>query len=172
VISSILLGVLLSGSVELTATLGGTTPFGAMELNNRGGISGSVAVGLNQGRNHCELGNELLSLPGNQQPDYTLSIYRVSASYKYAVVNQTEWQLQAGGGIDWNRLTRQLGTIAEHGSVMGVTAAAGYVRSFGHPKFHFELYGSELIDPGQPGGKRTLQDATLIGVRMGVGYEF
>jgi hypothetical protein len=166
-----MLGVLLSGSFDASATLGGAAPFGDLEFNNAGGISGSIGIGYDHGPSHWELANELQRLPGNQQADYALDIYRVSVSYHYALVNKIDWQLRVGGGLDWNSLTRRLGAVTESGSILGGTLALSYVRSFGHPKFLFQLYGSELIDPGQTGVARTVQDATLIGVRLGVGYE-
>ena len=168
----ILLSALLCGSFDASATLGGVAPFGSLEFNHRGGVSGSIGVGLNQGASHWELAGELQRLPGNQQADYNLDLLRVSAGYHYALVNKIDWQLRAGLAVDWNRLTRRLKAATEYGSVFGGTVALTYVRSFGHPKFLFQLYGSELLDPGESGVTRAVQDATIVGARFGVGYEF
>jgi len=135
-------------------------------------MTGSVAVGYNAGRSHWEIGGELLNLPGAQQPTYALNDLRVSPAYHYAFVNKADWQLRGGIGLDWNDLTRTLGSVAENGSVFGSTLTFSYVRRLGHPEFLFQLYGSEMLDPGQGGGNRAAQDATLVGVRIGVGYEF
>jgi hypothetical protein len=74
--------------------------------------------------------------------------------------------------LDWNNLKRHLRTTSETGSVLGGTLAFTYVRSFGHPQFTFQMYGSELLEFGHTGSDRTLVPATLLGVKMGAGYEF
>ena len=89
-----------------------------------------------------------------------------------AIASRIDWQLRAGLSADWNHLTRRLNAVAEQGSVFGGTVALTYVRSFGHPKFLFQLYGSELLDPGESGVTRAVQGATIVGARFGVGYEF
>jgi hypothetical protein len=171
VIAVTLLSFLVTGTFDASATLGGATPFGGLEYYQEGGMTGSVAVGYDHGRSHCELGGELLNLPGAQQPAYALNDFRISPAYHYAFVNRVDWQLRGGIGLDWNDLTRTLGPVAENGSVFGSTVTFSYVRRLGHPEFLLQLYGSEMLDPGQS-GSRAAQDATLIGVRIGVGYEF
>jgi hypothetical protein len=167
-----LLLLLIAGTFDVTGQLGVAAPFGALEFNHRGGIAGAVALGYNTGRNHIELLNELSQLPGNQQPAYSLNNYRVSASYHYALTQTTDGLLRAGFGLDWNNLQRHLNSVNETGSAFGGTLVFTYVRRFGHPQFSFQLFGSELLEFGRAGTDRTLVPATLLGIKMGAGYEF
>jgi hypothetical protein len=167
-----LLLLLLAGTFDVSGQLGVNVPFGSLEFNHKGGIAGAVALGYNTGRSHIELLNELSQLPGNQQPDYSLDNYRLSASYHYALTQTTDWLLRAGLGLDWNNLRRRLNSVSETGSAFGGTLAFTYVRRFGHPQFSFQLFGSELLEFGPAGSDRTLVPATVLGVKMGAGYEF
>jgi hypothetical protein len=172
VITGVLLGLLLGGTFDAGATLGVVAPFGSLEYNQQGGISGSVYAGYNHSRSHLEAGAELTSLPGSQQAAYSLENLRVSAGYHHAFLSKVDWQLRGGIGLDWNRLTRRLGSDTERGSVFGSSLTFSYIRSFGHPKFLFQLYGSELVDAGRGGANDGVSGATLFGARLGVGYEF
>ncbi len=167
-----LLLFLLAGTFDVTGQLGVNAPFGMLEFNHQSGIIGAVALGYNTGRSHIELLNELGQLPGNQQPAYSLTDYRVSASYHYCLTRTTDWLLRAGLGADWNNLRRRLNSVSETGSALGGTLAFTYVRRFGHPQFSFQLYCSELLEFGRAGSDRTLVPATLLGIKMGAGYEF
>ena len=96
----------------------------------------------------------------------------MAASYHYALTMKTDWLVRAGLGLDWNNLRRGLGSVAETGSVIGGTVAFTYLRRFGHPQFSFQLYGSELLEFGRAGSSRTVVPATLVGIKIGAGYEF
>lgn len=167
-----LLLLLLAGTFDVTGQLGVNAPFGSLEFNQAGGILGAVALGYNAGRSHVELLNELSQLPGNQQSDYSLVNDRLSASYHYALTQTTDWILRAGCGLDWNNLRRRLNSVSETGSAFGGTLAFTFVRRFGHPQFSFQLFGSELLEFGSAGRDQTLFPATLLGVKVGAGYEF
>jgi hypothetical protein len=170
--ASFLLALLLIGNYDVGLQIGGVAPLGDLEANHKTGISGSVVLGRNAGPHRWELGIEGLELAGNQQPGYALTDYRLALAYHYALVNKLDWQLRAGLGIDWHNLTRRLNQVSERGSVPGATLTFSYARNFGHPKFLFQLYGSELLEFGRQGDVSTVQSATLVGFRMGVGYEF
>jgi hypothetical protein len=166
-----LLLLLLAGTFDVTGQLGVNAPFGSLEFNHTSGIVGAVALGYDTGRSHIELLNELSQLPGSQQPDYSLVDYRLSASYHYALTRTTDWLTRAGLGLDWNNLRRRLNHVSETGSAFGGTLTFTFVRRFGHPQFSFQLYGSELLEFGPAGTGQTLVPATLLGVKLGAGYE-
>jgi hypothetical protein len=168
---NVLLSLLLAGTFDVTGQLGANAPFGALEFNQRGGITGGIALGYNSGRSRFELLNEFSQLPGSQQAAYSLLNYRLGASYHHALTMKTDWLVRAGLGLDWNNLRRSLGGKAETGSVIGGTVAFTYLRRFGHPQFSFQLFGSELLEFGRAGGNRTVVPATLVGVKIGAGYE-
>jgi hypothetical protein len=169
---SLMLALAFTGTFDVTGQLGVNAPFGALEFNHQGGITGGLVLGYNAGRSHAELLNELSLLPGSQQPAYSLVDYRLGAAYHYALTQTTDWLLRAGLGLDWNNLRRRLGSVTETGSVMGGTLAFTYVRRFGHPQFSFQLFGSELLEFGESGSDRTLVPATRVGFKIGAGYEF
>ena len=170
--SFLLLTALLAGSFDATLGIGGAAPFGNLEFNHSAGIAGSVVLGCNRGPSRLEFTSDLIRLPGNQQPDYFMSDYRIGLAYHYALVNKLDWKLRAGAGVDLNNLTRQLGSASERGSVLGPTIALTYVRSFGHPQFSFQLFGSELLEFAPAGGGSSVTPATLVGFKIGAGYEF
>jgi hypothetical protein len=171
-ISNLILATVLAGSFDASFSLGGATPFGNLEAYHSPGLSVAGTVGYDQGRSHLELANELVRLPGRGQPDYTLTDYQVSLGYHYALVNKLDWQLRGGLGLDWNNLRRRLEAVSEHGSVLGPSLAFTYLRRFGHPQFLFQLAGSELMEVGHQGKVLTLVGSTMLGFRLGVGYEF
>jgi hypothetical protein len=171
-ISQLLLAALLTGSFDVTASIGGAAPLGNLEFNHSPGIAGSVTLGYNAGPDRLEFTNELIQLPGNQQPDYSLTDYRISLAYHRALINRIDWRLRAGVGLDLNNLSRRLDNSREQGSVIGPTLALTYVRSLGHPKFMIQLFGSELLEFDATGTGSLVTPATLVGFKIGAGYEF
>lgn len=171
-LASLLLSTLLAVTFDAGAKLGVATPFGSLESNHRGGMTGTLTVACNIQRHRLELESDLSQLKGNQQPDYELTVWRTSLEYHYCFSRQVNASLRAGIGLDWHALRRKLHHAEETGAVLGSTLMLTYVRHFGQPHFTFQLYGSELLEPDRATESALLTMATLLGLKLGVGYEF
>jgi len=168
VLSLLLVPALLVAGFDFGGKVGAAFPAGGLASSHTSTAVLGAQAAWSHERIRLELGFGFISLPGQQNSPYQLTLNQLALSCGYEFLHRPNWGLEAWLGPGYAFARRHLGSARETGRAPFVVAGAGVVQHEGRSRLTLGLENCLFVESAA--GKPVLSD--VISLRAGVAYAF